>query len=68
MLFVDVNLGNGNQRIVICEGDTAEGLAEKFAKEHNLDEATKHKLVEMLQKQMAGVLAKIEEEEAVEGL
>ena len=32
MLFVDVNLGNsGNKRIVVYEGDTAEGCAEKFA-------------------------------------
>jgi hypothetical protein len=31
MLYVDVNLGNsGTQRIVVYEGDTAEGLAEKF--------------------------------------
>jgi hypothetical protein len=28
MLYVDVNLGNsGTQRIVVYEGDTAEGLA-----------------------------------------
>ena len=34
MLYVDVNLGNsGTQRIVVYEGETAEGLAEKFAKE-----------------------------------
>ena len=32
MLFVDVNLGNsGNKRIVVYEGDTAEGCAQKFA-------------------------------------
>ena len=37
MLFVDVNLGKGPLRIVIYEGDTAEGLADKFAKEHSLD-------------------------------
>jgi hypothetical protein len=38
MLYVDVNLGNsGTQRIVVYEGETAEGLAEKFSKEHQLD-------------------------------
>ena len=32
MLFVDVNLGNsGNKRIVVYEGDTAEGLATSFS-------------------------------------
>jgi hypothetical protein len=38
MLFVDVNLGNsGNKRIVVYEGDTAEALAENFARENGLD-------------------------------
>lgn len=38
MLFVDVNVGeSGSQRIVVYEGDKPEDLAEKFAKEHNLD-------------------------------
>jgi hypothetical protein len=38
ILYVDVNLGNsGSQRIVVNEGDTAEGLAQKFANEHGLD-------------------------------
>ncbi len=45
MLYVDVNLGNsGTQRIVVYEGDTAEGLAEKFAQEHTIDESMKEKL------------------------
>ena len=36
MLFVDVNLGIGNQeRIVVCEGDRADELAEKFARMHS---------------------------------
>jgi len=39
MLFVDVNLGNsGTQRIVVFEGDTAEGLAQQFAEKWSLDE------------------------------
>lgn len=50
MLYVDVNLGNsGTQRIVVFEGDTAEGLAEKFSQEYNLDETMKEKLTLMLQ-------------------
>ena len=62
MLYVDVNLGqHGTQRIVVFEGDTAEGLAEKFAIEYSLDEVMKEKLTLMLQQQIAGVLEKIEE-------
>ena len=64
MLYVDVNLGNsGTQRIVVYEGDTAEGLAEKFSQEYNLDEGMKEKLTQLLQNQIAGVLEKIEEEQ-----
>lgn len=63
MLYVDVNLGNsGTQRIVVFEGDTAEGLAEKFSQEHDIDETMKNKLIQMLQTQIAGVLEKIDEE------
>jgi hypothetical protein len=50
MLYVDVNLGNsGTQRIVVFEGDTAEGLAERFSKEFSLDATMKEKLTQMLQ-------------------
>jgi len=50
MLYVDVNLGNsGTQRIVVFEGDTAEGLAQKFADEYQLDDLMKEKLTAMLQ-------------------
>lgn len=50
MLYVDVNLGtSGTQRIVVYEGDTAEGLADKFSLEYNLDEIMREKLVQMLQ-------------------
>ena len=63
MLFVDVNLGNsGNKRIVVYEGDTAENLAESFARMHGLDETMKEKLTQMLQTQIANVLEKIDEE------
>jgi hypothetical protein len=64
MLFVDVNLGNsGNKRIVVYEGDTAEGCAEKFAQENNLDDVMKEKLTLMLQQQISNVLEKIDEEQ-----
>jgi hypothetical protein len=67
LLYVDVNLGNsGTQRIVVYEGDTAEGLAEKFANEHQLDEPLKKKLTDMLEKQISGVLEKIEEDDVEE--
>lgn len=57
MLYVDVNLGtSGTQRIVVFEGDTAEGLALKFAIEYSLDESMKEKLTQMLQNQIASVL------------
>jgi len=50
MLYVDVNLGNsGTQRIVVYDGDTAEGLALKFATEYQLDDVMKEKLTQMLQ-------------------
>lgn len=49
MLFVDVNLGdNGNKRIVVYEGDTAEACAAKFAEENNLDDVMREKLTLML--------------------
>ena len=64
MLFVDVNLGNsGNKRIVVYEGDTAEGCAAKFAQENNLDDVMKEKLTQMLQQQISNVLEKIDEEQ-----
>lgn len=38
LLFVDVNLGVGKQeRIVVCEGDKADVLAENFARQHSND-------------------------------
>ena len=36
LLFVDVNLGVGKQeRIVVCDGDRADELAERFATMHS---------------------------------
>ena len=49
-MYVDVNLGQGvpAQRIVVFEGDTAEGLADKFCLEYNLNEDMKEKLTQLL--------------------
>jgi hypothetical protein len=50
LLYVDVNLGQGvpAQRIVVFEGDTAEGLADKFCLEYNLNAEMKEKLTQLL--------------------
>ena len=64
LLFVDINLGeNQQERIVVYEGDTAEGLADKFCELHGLDEETRGKLCELLESQISQVLSRIEEEE-----
>jgi hypothetical protein len=63
LLFVDVNLGPGrSERIVVYEGDTAENLADDFTKVHGLDGNLKEKLVKLLENQIAGLLARIDEE------
>ena len=49
LLYVDVNLGPGkSERVVVYEGDTAKGLAEKFALVHNLDSNMQGKLAQLL--------------------
>jgi hypothetical protein len=46
---VDVNLGPGkSERIVVYEGDTAEGLADKFSNSHGLDINMRGKLAQLL--------------------
>ncbi len=38
LLIIDVNIKQGvKKKIYVHDGDTAEGLAEKFAKEHSND-------------------------------
>ena len=65
MLYVDVNLGSsGSQRIVVFDGDSAEALAADFAARFNLDATMREKLTIMLHQQIAGVLEKIDEEQA----
>ena len=56
LLFVDVNLGPGRaERIVVYNGDTAEGLAAQFAEKHGksltsgLDDNLQGKLVDLLE-------------------
>lgn len=63
LLFVDVNLGPGRaERIVVYEGDTAEALADEFTNRHGLDQNLRQRLVGLLQDQIAGLLARIDEE------
>ena len=66
LLYVDVNLGGapgkGSQRIVVCEGDTAESLAETFCESHGIaEESTRTRLAELLHAQIDNVLEKINE-------
>lgn len=63
LLFVDVNLGGidnqSPERIIVFEGDTAQGLAREFCERHNLDEETEERLEALLQQQISSVLTKI---------
>jgi len=63
LLIIDVNLRPGEKKkIYVFDGDTAEGLAEKFSKEHNLDVETKNKLKVLIQSHMSKLLMRIDEE------
>ena len=63
LLIIDVNIRQGvKKKIYVYEGDTPEGLAEKFAKEHNLEEETKIKLENLIHNHMVRLLTRIEEE------
>ena len=63
LLIIDVNIRQGvKKKIYVYEGDTPEGLAEKFAKEHNLEEETKNKLQNLIHSHMLRLLTRIEEE------
>jgi len=46
----------------VFDGDTAEGLAEKFSKEHNLDVDTRNRLKALIQSHMSKLLIRIDEE------
>ncbi len=70
-LYIDVNLGETVERIVVRKGDTAAALAEKFAHDHGmsmksnlgvgLGEDVKAKLETLIEGQMKNVLDNIEE-------
>ena len=63
LLIIDVNIRQGvKKKIYVYEGDTPEGLAEKFAMEHNLEEETKNKLQNLIHNHMVRLLTRIEEE------
>ena len=63
LLIIDVNIRQGvKKKIYVYENDTPEGLAEKFAKEHNLEEETKNKLQNLIHSHMQRLLTRIEEE------
>ena len=67
LLYVDVNLGPGKaERIIVYEDDTAEGLADKFALKHKLNELMRKKLVDLLQNEINSLLSRIEEESSSE--
>jgi len=65
-LYIDVNLGENVERIIVRKGDTAEGLAAKFAEEHGLSEAVRQKLEVLIQDQMKSLLDNIEEEAEID--
>lgn len=59
-----MNLGpNKTERIVVYDGDTAEELAEQFARIHCLDNNMKSKLTQLLDSQIGSILEKIDEEQ-----
>ena len=61
---MDVNLGPDRaERIIVYDGDTAESLADQFSKKHNLSGNMHAKLVQLLQNEISGLLAWIDEEE-----
>jgi len=63
LLIIDVNIRPGvKKKIYVFDGDTAEGLADKFSNEHNLDADTKSKLQVLIQSHMSRLLMRIDEE------
>ena len=63
LLIIDVNIRQGiKKKIYVYEGDTPEVLAEKFAKEHNLEPETQNKLQNLIHSHMVKLLTRIDEE------
>jgi hypothetical protein len=58
-----VNIRPGvKKKINVYDGDTADGLASRFAKEHNLDRKTEVTLTQLIQSHMSKLLMRIDEE------
>ena len=63
LLIIDVNIRQGvKKKIYVYEGDTPEGLAKKFATEHNLEHETQEKLQNLIHNHMLRLLTRIDEE------
>ena len=63
LLIIDVNIRQGvKKKIYVYEGDTPEGLAKKFASEHNLEHETQEKLQNLIHNHMLKLLTRIDEE------
>lgn len=54
------------ERIIVYEGDTAEGLSQDFCEKNGLNQEMQEKLRILLDQQIAGVLPKIVEDGANE--
>ena len=66
LLIIDVNIGQGvKKKIYVYKGDTAEGLAENFAKEYNLSDENKKKLEDLILYHMRRLLIRYDEEEDI---
>ena len=64
--IIDVNIGQGvKKKIYVYKGDTAEGLAENFAKEYNLSDENKKKLEDLILYHMRRLLIRYDEEEDI---
>ena len=63
LLIIDVSIKDGvKKKIYVYEGDTADNLAENFAKENNLEIEVKNKLKTLIHNHMVRLLTRIDEE------
>ena len=63
LLIIDVNIRQGvKKKIYVYEGDTPAMLAEKFAKENQLEPETQNKLQNLIHTHMLKLLTRIDEE------
>ena len=51
-MYVEILLNNASYTIGVYEGDNAEDIASKFAREHNLDQNKTQKLMTMIHSQI----------------